>query len=168
VAGFTGVSRVAVFTARESLPAGRFTVTLQQSFGQKDHTLGRFRISGTTAANTLPVGAPLDIRMAATAAKRTPKQSAALAKYLKQLDPNHAKLLAAVAAARQPRPTDPRLAALTAAAEELAKPLPPDEVLAQLKTDLGFSRAQAAAARLTGAQDIAWALINSPAFLFNR
>ena len=41
-------------------------------------------------------------------------------------------------------------------------------MLLGLRHDLEMSVQQAAARRLTAAQDIAWALINSPAFLFNH
>ena len=52
---------------------------------------------------------------------------------------------------------------------EVAKrPVQADPVLTRLHHDVEMSVQQAAARRLTVAQDIAWALINSPAFLFNH
>ena len=54
-------------------------------------------------------------------------------------------------------------------AVELAKqPIPVDPQLTQLRVDIDQSVRQAATRRLTVAQDIAWALLNSPAFLFNH
>ena len=51
---------------------------------------------------------------------------------------------------------------------EASKPVPLDPRLVQLRKDVEMSIKQAAARRLTAAQDVAWALINSPAFLFNH
>ena len=52
--------------------------------------------------------------------------------------------------------------------EQAKRPVPVDPQLVQLRHDLEMSIQQAATRRLTAAQDIAWALINSPAFLFNH
>ena len=47
-------------------------------------------------------------------------------------------------------------------------PLPHDPQLRELERAIDLSRRQLDNQRLTVAQDIAWALINNPAFLFNR
>ena len=52
--------------------------------------------------------------------------------------------------------------------EQLKIPTPDDSRLVQLRTDVEASAQQVEHRRLTLAQDLAWALINSPAFLFNR
>jgi hypothetical protein len=36
------------------------------------------------------------------------------------------------------------------------------------ETDLGLADVKSGGSRLEAAQDLAWALLNSPAFLFNR
>jgi hypothetical protein len=47
-------------------------------------------------------------------------------------------------------------------------PVPLDPKLVQLRADVKMSEQQATNARLTAVQDLAWALMNSPAFLFNH
>ena len=47
-------------------------------------------------------------------------------------------------------------------------PLTVDPVLAVFRRDVELSRSQLQNKRLTAAQDLAWALINNPAFLFNH
>ena len=52
--------------------------------------------------------------------------------------------------------------------KRLGEPLPADVKLVNLKRAAELSTKQLENARLIGAQDLAWALINNPAFLFNR
>jgi len=52
------------------------------------------------------------------------------------------------------------------AAAEKPLGLPPE--VTRLRRALSLSEKQLADKRVIGAQDLAWALINTPAFLFNR
>ena len=167
-----GMTHWVVYETKEpaGFPEGTiFTVTLMHQYDDF-HNFGRFRIAVTTAKRPVPLGLAEDYLTALDlpAEKRSPQQTTLLEKYVKMTDPEYAGLQQALAAARQPLPPDPRLLELQAELAEVSKPVPEDSVLEQLRKDVEHSTRQAANARLTGAQDIAWALINSPAFLFNR
>ena len=130
-----GKPHIAVFEAKQPINiAGGVTlmITLDHQFTfAKQHNLGKFRISATTAKAPLSLDGPPDSIIAildTLAAKRTKEQQAELAAYYRSFDPELKKLSQALA--------------------EHSKP-PADK-------------------RLLGAQDLAWALINSPAFLFNH
>jgi hypothetical protein len=67
-----------------------------------------------------------------------------------------------------PLTIDQRVVDARAALELAQRPVPPDPLLARLERDFEQSRGQLENLRLTMAQDLAWAMVNSPAFLFNR
>ena len=70
--------------------------------------------------------------------------------------------------ARAPLPADPRLAQLKAAQAKAERPIRLEPHLVQLREDTQLSAAQREHKRLVVVQDLAWALINSGAFLFNH
>ncbi|HCU86209.1 MAG TPA: hypothetical protein DGP39_01665, partial [Verrucomicrobiales bacterium] len=74
----------------------------------------------------------------------------------------------ALANAKKPLPADPKLKELQDAVTRASRPLPQDPRLIVLNRAVDLSTQQLADKRLYGAQDIAWALINNPAFLFNH
>ena len=63
---------------------------------------------------------------------------------------------------------DPRLKQLEAELAAAQQPLPVDPKLQQLRRAVALSEEQLKNKRLTVAQDIVWALINNPAFLYNH
>jgi hypothetical protein len=163
----------AVFELAEpiDIPEGAvLTVTLTQLFQQGQFQIGRFRLS--VAATKKPIGLGIAddlLTIADTPAKeQDEKQKAAIVKYYRTTDKDLQKREADLAAAKMPLPLDPRLVELRAMVAEAKKPVPTDPKLVQLRRDVETSSKQLTNPRLTGAQDIAWALINSPAFLFNH
>jgi hypothetical protein len=168
----SGRNHTAVFQVRENIDAapGILTFTLNHQYDER-HALGRFRISVTNYPRPITLeGLPKNIAqiVALASARRSEPQKAELLRYYAGVDAELASRQQALAAARQPRPVDPKLQKLRDALAEAGRPVPIDPLLAQLRSDFQLSAAQLARSRLTFAQDLAWALINSPAFLFNR
>ena len=70
--------------------------------------------------------------------------------------------------AKQPVALHPEIQKAREKLARVSRPVPVDAALARLQRDAAESEKQLANARLTATQDLAWALINSPAFLFNH
>jgi WD40 repeat protein len=153
------------------IPGGAvLTVSLLQRFSEGQFTIGRFRLSVAAAKTPVTLGISDDLLTLVDTPKelRNEKQSAALLKYYRTTDGELRAKETALAESKRPLPLDPRLVELRAMLKEAEKPVPTDPKLVQLRKDVEISTKQMTNPRLTGAQDIAWALINSPAFLFNH
>jgi len=169
-----GKNHVAVFEAKTDIGfegGTELTFTLDQQYQDRKHTIGKFRLSVTTSPRPIRLdGLPAAIAaiVETPADKRTDKQKQELLDYYRGVDAERLKLAAAVDQAKKPRPIDSRLKRLQDALAKASEPLPIDPELARLRADVKASSEQLANARLTAVQDLTWALINSPAFLFNH
>ncbi len=168
-----GVTHWATFETKQPINiegGAQLKVVMHHKFNQPDYVLGRFRIS--VAVDKTDVGLSLADEykaiVATPAAQRKPEQTALLAKHYKAVDQEFRNLQAALGVASQPLPVDPKLVELQGKLELVNQPLPPDGRLLQLQADVKNSEAQLGNKRLTAAQDVVWALINTPSFLFNR
>jgi hypothetical protein len=162
----------AVFECKEpvSFEGGtKLTFKLTHNF-QTNYLLGRFRLSVSLAKPPFKLGLSEDLlAIVRTDPKNRGPQQDVLTKYYRSIEPELLKREQAVAASKQPLPIDPRLKELRDQVELLVShPVPPDRLLKQLHDDMEISAVQMTNARLIGAQDVAWALVNSPAFLFNH
>jgi hypothetical protein len=102
------------------------------------------------------------------AGQRTPDQAAAIVEYYRASDVEFWKHKQAVVQASEPVPTDPKLTELKKALSKAEEPIRLDPYLVQLREAAEAGGKQATNKRLTVVQDLAWALINTPAFLFNH
>lgn len=128
-----GKPHTAVFECKEPITIDgpvTLTFTLDQQYVDKQHSIGKFRLSVTTAKPPVTLKGPPEAIakvLGIEPDKRTDADKAELARYFRSLDSELARLQ-----------------------RELAESAPPSDK------------------RLLGVQDLAWALINSPAFLFNH
>ncbi len=172
--GSLGVNRIAVFETKKNVgdaDGTLLTFTLDQGYTDGQHSIGRFRISVTNSVRPVRLeGLPQNIAdiLVVAADKRNDQQKAALMKYYRGFDEALKKRQLAIAESKKPRPEDPKLKQLRDAIQYASRPVGVDPKLTQLRADVAMSATQLKSARLTAAQDIAWALINSNAFLFNR
>ncbi len=145
------------------------TFQMIQAFREGTYNLGRFRLWVTTSP-VVRFGAPQAVITAlkTPAAKRSAEQKAALRAHFLEQDRVYQTAQGTLAKALQPLPVDAHLAALQAKHTDAQKPIQLDPKLVQFRRDIELSTTQLQNRRLTAAQDLAWALINSPAFLFNH
>lgn len=161
-------------TLKLDKPAGaadgsKVHVSLHHRF-QAPYSIGRFRVFLTTDADPLAGGLPAELASVAgkQPADRSPEDVELLRRHVEAHDVDLLKLQQAVIVASRPLPEDPKIKELQMAISKASDPVRTDPVLVQLRTDAQFSVRQLTDSRLTAAQDLAWALINHPAFLFNR
>jgi len=146
------------------------TFILHHNFNNKEFSLGRFRISVTTAERPLGLSLSDELTKALSVASSRERGQAeeTLRQYFRRVDADWRKKVQEVADSKKPLPIDPKLKELKENLEYVSRPIPMDPLLAQLRADVEASTKQVANKRLTAMQDLAWALINSPAFLFNH
>lgn len=173
VAGATGADHWATFQLKKPIenPDGcviRFQI--HQFHNAADHQLGKFRISATTDAGDIPLDLPETLRaiVSTPEANRDDAAKQRLIDYIGKTDPEKAKAEAALAAAKAPVPRDAETVRLEKRRDSLSEPTPDDPRIVRLRSDFQQSKQQLEHLRLTAAEDLTWALINSPAFLFNH
>jgi hypothetical protein len=146
------------------------TFKIHQFHNAAKHTLGRFRLSATTAVGDIPLGVaePLAAMLLTPKEQRDEPTVGFLNEYITKTDGDIRKAEEGVAAAGAAVPPDATLVALEKRKVELSQPTVDDPSLVQLRDDAKQSTQQLERIRLTAAEDLTWALINSPAFLFNH
>jgi hypothetical protein len=146
------------------------SIAIDQYHSAVDHRLARFRISVTTDEGEIFLGLPEELAAVASIAKkdRTQENASAAISYVSKNDAKWIELREAVNKAKQPVPEDSQVTSLKQLVEALEKPTIDDSKLVQLRADHQASSHQLKNWQLTLAQDLTWALINSPAFLFNH
>src|SRR5262249_31328937 len=128
-----GKAHTAIFEVKDFAAISEdalLTFTMDQHWPGKEHSLGKFRLSVTTAKGPFKFDGPPEAIakiLSGPSDKRTNEQKAELTNYYRSLDPELARLVKELA--EHPKPVDKRI---------------------------------------LGVQDLTWALINSPAFLFNH
>jgi hypothetical protein len=144
--------------------------TIYQNFADGQHSLGKFRISVTDSNPPLNFGLSPAISaiLAKAKDKRTDADRQALIAQERMGDKHYGELQAALTAAQQNAATDPHLKELETQLATAQQPSPLDPKLQQMRRSVELSDEQLKNKRLTVAQDIVWALINNPAFLYNH
>ncbi|MDO8348794.1 MAG: hypothetical protein Q7T30_01055, partial [Planctomycetota bacterium] len=134
------------------------------------HEIGRFRLWITTSDAPTHEGLPAALLPALQSpANRRPAQlSDLLRTHVRTQDAGFLERDFTADLARKPLPADSRRAELEQDLARATRPVPIDPTLLRLRQDVDLSTRQFANKRLTAVQDLAWALINTPSFLFNR
>lgn len=149
---------------------GTLTLTVQCQYGGGEYPLGKFKVWATDSGDPLAAGLPASVAslLQTEPARRGAEQQAGLAAYFQGRSKERHVLAYKLATEKKPLPADAKLVALEAALKTAELPIKEDPKLLELRQNMEYSTQQAANRRLTAAQDLAWALVNSPSFLFNR
>jgi hypothetical protein len=172
VSGALGQPHFAAFTLEKPIGEAAKGVRLRIEMHQPrdgGFAIARFRLWVTMEKGPVYPGYPVAVTEALRKpAGRTDADKAALTAYWKENDPELNRRILAHAKLQLPLPTDPGVLQRRDAIAQAETPIKLDPALAQLRADVAQSKTQIANKRLTAAQDLVWALVNTPAFLFNR
>jgi WD40 repeat protein len=173
VAPSFGVDHWATFQTKKPVThedGTRLKFMIHQYHNGEKHLLGRFRISVTLDPEPTALSLPESLKAALSMAadQRDDAQKQLLTKYFRKSDVEANKRRAAVATAKNPLAEDRGITQRKQTLEAISRPVADDARLVQLRKDIEQSTNQLQNERLTAAQDLTWALINNPAFLFNR
>ena len=168
-----GKPHQAIFSFKEPIESdfgAKLKLTMMQNYRGNTYSLGRFRVSVTTSPAPLDFGLPKDVRsiLAIASDNRTEEQQKRMLDYFSEFGRQIIKLRDSLAEAKQPLPEDPEMKKLEEIVATAKKPIKVDAALVRLRAAVDVSSEQLKNKRLTAAQDVAWALINNPAFLFNH
>ena len=171
--GGTGKDQSALLVLKEPLNftnPTQLVFLMEQFYQDNKHAVGRFRISVTDDPNPDLQGVPRDIDqiLAVVSAARTEEQQVRLEEWFEGRSDERRQKLAAIEESKKPRPADPEVTKREQALKIATEPLSVDPQLTRLERAVKLSEGQLQDLRTTIAQDLAWALINSPSFLFNR
>jgi WD40 repeat protein len=149
---------------------GTLTLTIHFQYGGGEYPLGKFRLWATNSPTPLELGLPEDVSTAlqVAPASRSKEQQALLAAFYQSRDKERHTLVFKHFNEKKPLPADAQLIAFEAAIKTAQDAILEDPKLLELRENMEYSTRQSADRRLTAAQDLTWALINSPSFLFNR
>jgi hypothetical protein len=173
VFGATGVEHWAVFALETPVSLQKGEVLqwrIHQVHNAENHRLGKFRLSVGQHEGDLNLGLPESFSTFASVPRESwnPELTKEGMNYIKVSSAELKGLQANVQKESQALPEDDQVIVLTKRIERLSTPLPEDSRLLRLRADAKESESQLGNGRLTAAQDLVWALINSPAFLFNH
>jgi hypothetical protein len=150
--------------------AGRIIVRIYCQYGNGDFPLACFRLWVTDSARPLAAGIHENVATVVLLPReqRAEDQMTLLHDYFMSNDLKSLKLRQFLALQRRPLPPDTKLLDLQRALELSTLPVEDDPTIVRLRQDVEHSAAQVTNRRLTAAQDLVWALINSTQFLFNH
>ena len=143
---------------------------MDHNYPDGTHQPGRLRFSVSSGLEIIGPDLSEELRasLASDPASWTEPVKARLNELFDRTSPDLLALRQSLATAEQPIMIDAGIVQRRATISRLSIPTPPDAILAELERDVVTSQRQLETERLTAAQDLAWALINSPAFLFNH
>jgi hypothetical protein len=149
---------------------GTLIVRIICAYGNGDYLLAHFRLFTTDSSRPLDDGldaAVADILLLPVE-QRTEQQRAQLADHFATHQAEYLDLRHALARERRPLPPDQHLIARQQALETARQPVVDEPRIVRLRQDVGMSVQQVTNCRITAAQDLVWALINTPEFIFNH
>ena len=136
----------------------------------KSHPIGRYRIYVTSDADPLHFGIPGHVAEALgkEPGQRSAEQTKALLSWVGENDADYQNRRWVAKGPFPGIPPDKKMEELQKALKYAEIPIEVDQRLIRYRKDVEMSAGQAKDLRMTAAQDLTWALINNPAFLFNH